>query len=62
MKSLIDDSVITFDEIKDTLDTSSKNSNDENIAFETDYYILNTFLSVTMLLLMIIIVYNYYTK
>ena len=50
MKSLIDDSVITFDEIKDTLDTSSKNSNDENIAFETDYYILNTFLSVTMLL------------
>ena len=62
MESLIDDSVITFDEIKDTLDTSSKNSNDENIAFETDYYILNTFLSVTMLLLMIIIVYNYYTK
>ena len=62
MKSLIDDSVITFDEIKDTLDTSSKNSNDENIAFEIDYYSLDTFLSVTMLLLMIIIVYNYYTK
>ena len=44
MKSLIDDSVITCDEILDMLDTVSMNINDKNALYKMEYYILHTFL------------------
>ena len=51
MKSLIDDSVITCDEIIDTAETMPINSNDEKSSYKMDYYIWHTFLLVTILLL-----------
>ena len=55
MKSLT--SLITFDEIIDTLRTESINSNDKTATYKMDYYILHSLLSVTILLLIIITFY-----
>ena len=61
-KSLIDDSVIPSDEIVDTLETVSINSNDNKATHKMDYYILLTFLLVVILLLIIATICCYCIK
>ena len=56
MKSFIDNSVITCDEIIDTAETMPINSNDKKATYKMDYYIWHTFLLVTILLLKIVII------
>ena len=58
MKSLADDLVVTCDEILDTPDTTSINSNDK-----TNYWLIATvLLAVTWLLLLAVIVVKYHVK
>ena len=61
-KSLIDDSVIPCDEIVDTLETVSINSNDNKATHKMYYYILLTFLLVAILLLIIVTICCYCIK
>ena len=59
MKSLADDLVVTYDEILDTPDTTSINSNDK-----TNYWLIaSVLLAVTWLLLLLaVIVVKYHVK
>ena len=54
MKSHINDSVIKSDEIKDTPETLSSNSNIKKAIYKMDYYVSQTFLLITILLLIIV--------
>ena len=53
MKSVIHDSLMARDEIIDTPETVSINSNYKNVVYKMDYYIFHTLLLVTTLLLII---------
>ena len=56
----IDDIVITYDEIVDSVEIVLLISfNDQNATYKIDYYILHTILSVTILLSKIVIYYFY---
>ena len=61
MKCYIDNSVIICDEIIDTPHTVSINSDINKTKYKMDYYILHTFLLVTILLLNIVIICYHYT-
>ena len=54
MKHRIDDSVMTRDEIIDTVETGSINSNNKIATNKMGDYILHTFLLLTILLLVIV--------
>ena len=51
LKSIIDDSVITCDEIIHEMDTVSMNLNNIKATYKMDYYIQQNFLLVAVLLL-----------
>ena len=63
-KSLINDSVITGDEIIDMWDTVSTHSISKEIKYKMDYYVFHTTLLVTICLLLLIFIANncYYIK
>ena len=62
MKSNIHYSVINFDEIIDTLDAVPMNYNNKKERYKIEYYILHTFLLVTIILLIIATICYYCIK
>lgn len=62
MKSLVSDSEITCNEIKDIPDNVPTNFINKKTKYKLDQYISQTFLLVTILLLIIFTIYNYCIK
>ena len=62
MTSLTDDSVTTCYEVVGTLNTVLINSNDKKATYKANYYILDTFLLITILLLIIVPICYYFIK
>ena len=56
MKSLINDLVITYDEIIDTPDNELIDSLNKKLRYKMDYYVFHSILLVTIRLLLLIII------